>query len=184
MSTVKLFLKEKYNLSNYQIAQLVFLLKTLSSELSKMLIMAILFQNHILLYIFALIIMLCLRCTTGGLHFYTYLSCLVASTIYLWLAVVLLPNFILSKTLRLASLFFSLLICYYYSPVPSKYRPEYPQSLITRCHSIVCSFIFIYTLILYILPENQYLTVGFWVVILHSLQLLVAKIQKKGECLS
>ena len=94
MSTVKLFLKEKYNLSNYQIAQLVFLLKTLSSELSKMLIMAILFQNHILLYIFALIIMLCLRCTTGGLHFYTYLSCLVASTIYLWLAVVLLPRMI------------------------------------------------------------------------------------------
>lgn len=47
MSTVKLFLKEKYNLSNYQIVQLVFLLKTLSSELSKMLIMAILFQNHI-----------------------------------------------------------------------------------------------------------------------------------------
>jgi len=184
MSTIKLVLKEKYNLSNYQIAQLVFLLKTLSSEFSKMLIMGILFRNHMLLYIFALIIMLCLRCTTGGLHFYTYLSCLAASTIYLWLAVVLLPNFMLPKTLRLISLLFSLIICYYCCPVPSKYRPEYPHSLITRCRKTVCSFVFIYTLILYIIPENQYLTVGFWVVILHSLQLLVAKIQKKGVCVN
>lgn len=184
MSTVKLFLKEKYNLSNYQIAQLVFLLKTLSSELSKMLIMGILFHKHLSLYLFALLIMLCLRCTTGGLHFYTYFSCLAASILYLWLAVVLLPNFILTKTFQLASLLLSLLTCYYCAPVPSKYRPEYSQSLINRCRNIVCSFIFIYTLILYIIPENQYLQVGFWVIILHSLQLLVAKIQKKGACIN
>lgn len=184
MSTIKLFLKEKYNLNNYQIAQLVFLLKTLSSEFSKMLIMGILFWNHLSHYLFALLIMLCLRCTTGGLHFYTYFSCLAASTIYLWLAVVLLPNFMLHKAFQLVGLLLSLLICYYCSPVPSKYRPEYPQALITRCRNIVCSFIFIYTLILYILPENQYLIIGFWVVILHSLQLLVAKIRKKGVCVN
>lgn len=182
MSAIKVFLKEKYNLSNYQIAQLVFLLKTLSSELSKMLIMGILFWNHLSLYLFALLIMLCLRCTTGGLHFYTYLSCLAASTLYLWLAVVLLPNFILPKTFQLVSLLLSLLICYYCCPVPSKYRPEYPRSHINRCRKTVCSFVFIYTLILYIVPENQYLQVGLWVIILHSLQLLVAKIQKKGAC--
>ena len=184
MSTLKLFLKEKCNLSNYQIAQLVFLLKTLSSEFSKMLIMGIIFRNLLSLYLFALLIMLCLRCTTGGLHFYTYLSCLAASTLYLWLAVVLLPSATLPRTLQLVSLLLSLQICYYCCPVPSKYRPEYPQTLINRCRNIVCSFIFMYTLILYILPENQYLTVGFWVVILHSLQLLVAKIQKKGVCVS
>lgn len=184
MFAIKLFIKEKYNLSSYQIAQLVFLLKTLSSEFSKILIMGILFRNHLLLYLFALLIMLCLRCTTGGLHFYTYLGCLAASTIYLWLAVVLLPNSALPTAFQLVSLLFCLLICYYCSPVPSKYRPAYPQSLINRCRNMVCSFIFIYTLILYIIPENQYFQVGFWVIILHSLQLLVAKIQKKGVCVN
>ena len=184
MSTIKLVLKEKYNLSNYQIAQLVFLLKTLSSELSKTLIMGILFRKYMSLYLFALLIMLCLRCTTGGLHFYTYLSCLAASTVYLWLAVIFLPSFMLPKTFRLVSLLCSLLICYYCCPVPSQYRPEYPQSLITRCRKTVCSFVFTYTLILYIIPDSQYLQVGFWVIILHSLQLLVAKIQKKGACVS
>lgn len=38
-----------------------------------------------------------------------------------------------------------------------------------------------YALILYIIPENPYLTAGVWMIILHSLQLFVAKIQKKGE---
>lgn len=38
-----------------------------------------------------------------------------------------------------------------------------------------------YALILYIIPENPYLAAGVWMIILHSLQLFVAKIQKKGE---
>ena len=181
MSTVKLLLKEKYGLSNYQIAQLVFLLKTLSSEISKMLIMGILFYKYLTLYLFALIVMLCLRCTTGGVHFYTYLGCLAMSFLYLWLAIVLLPNFALPNTIQLFALLASLLICFCYSPAPSKYRPLYPSALIQKCRIIACSFIFIYTLILYIIPGNNYISVGFWVIILHSLQLLIAKIQKKGD---
>ena len=43
-------------------------------------------------------------------------------------------------------------------------------------------FIFLYTLVLYIMPENRYINTGFWIIILHSLQLIAAKIQKKGAC--
>lgn len=34
---------------------------------------------------------------------------------------------------------------------------------------------------MYIIPENPYFAAGFWMIILHSLQLFVAKIRKKGE---
>ena len=45
-------IKHKYNMSNYQVEQIVFVFKSVGSELSKMLIMGILFQNEILLFLF------------------------------------------------------------------------------------------------------------------------------------
>jgi hypothetical protein len=35
-------------------------------------------------------------------------------------------------------------------------------------------------LILYIIPQNRYMVAGSWMIILHSLQLLAAKILAKG----
>lgn len=83
MKTFKQLLKEKYHLSNYQIAQLTFLSKTVFSELSKILIMGVIFHKQLPLYFFSLLIMLVLRCSTGGLHFYTYVGCLTTSIIYM-----------------------------------------------------------------------------------------------------
>ena len=41
--------------------------------------------------------------------------------------------------------------------------------------------IFIYLTLTYIVPENPYITVGFWVIILHTMQLVTARILKKGD---
>lgn len=83
MDRIKIYIKDKYGLSNYQMAQLTFVIKSTSSELSKILLMGIAFQNHLKLYIFLLIIMCFLRTFSGGLHFYTYKKCLLASTTYM-----------------------------------------------------------------------------------------------------
>lgn len=69
MKSIKKHIKDTYHLSNYQIAQLAFLVKTLGSELSKLLIIGILFHNRLSLYIFALLVMFLLRCSTGGYTF-------------------------------------------------------------------------------------------------------------------
>lgn len=71
--------------------------------------------------------------------------------------------------------------CYSIGPVLSKYRTHFPRKQLYFCRNITCLNIFMYALILYIIPENPYLTAGVWMIILHSLQLFVAKIQKKGE---
>lgn len=52
MKNFKTNIKQKYNMSNYQVEQIVFVFKSVGSELSKMLIMGILFQNEILLFLF------------------------------------------------------------------------------------------------------------------------------------
>ena len=182
MKTIEQHLKEKYHLSSYQIAQLAFLGKTLFSETSKMLIMGIIFQKYLLLYVFALFIMIILRCSTGGLHFYTYLGCLLTSIIYIWLAIILLPKILIPLNLKIVLLLICILVCYHIGPIPSKYRPPFSDDFIKRCKKTISYFIFLYTLILYIMPKSTYLTVGFWIIILHSLQLIAAKYIRKEQC--
>ena len=180
MESIKRQIKEKYHLTNYQVSLVAFLAKTLGSELSKMLIMGILFRDQLPLYLWALFIMMLLRCSTGGLHFYTYPACLLGSTIYLGLCVLILPRLLLPKYLQLLFLAGSLLICYRIGPVTSKYRPDPLPAGAKKFRNFTCFTIFLYALFLYIMPQNSFIAVGFWVIILHSLQLSAAKIRKKG----
>lgn len=177
---LKSCLKEKYHLSSYQIAQIFFLFKTLGSELSKIVIMGILFHDKMMLYLFGLLIMVFLRSTTGGIHFYTYFKCLATSILYLWLSIYILPLISFPMYIQLLALLACILICHHIGPIPSKYRPIASKDHYEKLTNFACTFIFLYTLTLYIIPVNQYITVGFWIIILHALQLLVATLQRKG----
>lgn len=179
MDNFKKYLKETYKLSSYQVAQIFFLFKTIASELSKIVIMGILFHKNLILYLFALLIMIFLRSSMGGLHFYTYVGCLTASIIFIWLSVYILPNIAITKYIQITALLLSLIICNYIGPILSKYRPDVCREHFPQCKKFVTIFIFFYTLILYIMPSNQYLYIGFWVIILNSLQLIIAKMKRK-----
>lgn len=181
MKQLRQYLKDTYSLSNYQISQIFFLFKTLASELSKIIIMGFIFHKQLALYFVALFIMLFVRSTMGGLHFYTYWSCLGASIIYLGLAIFILPFIAIPKYLQLAALLLCILVCNYIGPITSKYRPAECQKNFQKCKNFICLFIFVFALITYIMPESRYLTVSFWVIILHSLQLIVAKIRERRK---
>lgn len=180
MEKIKKHLKDTYHLSNYQIAQLCFLFKTLFSELSKLIIMGILFHNHLPAYFFGLFVMLFLRYSTGGLHFYTYAGCLITSILYITLSILVLPRISLPVYVQLLLLLPCIVVCYRIGPIVSKYRPTPTPQLFVRGRNTTCTFIFIYSLALYIIPAKHLITVGFWTIILHSLQLIVAKIRQKG----
>ena len=177
---IKQFLKERYNLSNYQIAQIAFFFKNIFSELSKMLIMGILFHRHLKMYFFLLVLMCLLRSFSGGIHFYTYKNCLICSVVYMWIAISVLPNIVLPWHARLFLLHACIMVCYCIGPVLSKYRTHFPQKRLYYCRNVTCLIICIYAFIMFIIPENPYLISGFWMIILHSLQLSAAKIQTKG----
>ena len=180
MEAIKKHFKDTYHLSNYQMAQLAYLGKTFLSEFSKIAIMGILFYKQFITYLFALFVMLFLRCSTGGLHFYTYTGCLLTSVIYIALSLLILPHILLPGCIQLLLLLLCIIACYCIGPVVSKYRSTPEPQLFIRGRNTTCAFIFIYALTLYIMPANHLMTVGFWIIILHSLQLLVAKIRKKG----
>ena len=162
------FLKRQYQFSDFQIAQLQFFVKTMSSELSKFLIMGFIFRDRLGLYLFAMAVMLPLRIAVGGLHCKTYLSCLLVSFSYAFLSLMIF-------------LFACMLCNYFVGPVTSTVHVALSEEHVKKVRVQAFVFIFFYIVVLYIAPENSYVTVGFWVIILHTLQLIAARILKKGE---
>lgn len=175
------FLKKNYQFSDYQIAVLGFIAKTLASELSKLLIMGFIFRDRLGIYVAAVTVMIFLRTATGGLHCKTYISCLFASFTYLFLAIMVLPVIPVNKVFQLILLFVCMLCTYYVGPVTSTVHVPLKDGLVKRVKIQAFLFIFFFIVVTYIVPENPYITVGFWVIILHTLQLVVARIIKKGD---
>lgn len=171
-------LKTQYELSDFQIAQLYYLWKSLASEFSKLIIMGILFHNILGIYAFAIIIMMLLRSSTGGLHCRTYLSCFLVSLTYMFLSLVILPAIPVNKLLQMILLFACILCNYYIGPVTSKFRRTPSEKMVKRVRGQAFVIIFFYLTLTYITPENPYITAGFWVIILHTVQLIAAKLIK------
>ncbi len=181
MKLIVNYLKEEFHYTDYQIGQLRYFFEMLWSEFSKLLIICIVFSyiGYVYEFIFAVIILLSIRTVTGGLHFRTYLSCFCFTFLFFCLAVLFLPQLKLRKLYKLISLFICIIINYRIGPIVSSKRKEPNEKLRNKSKKSAFRIIFIYLLILFIVPENRFLTVGFWVIILQTLQLLWAWSHKK-----
>lgn len=170
------FLKEQYQFSDYQIALLEFFGKTVSSEISKLLIMGFIFRDVLGLYLFAVTVMSLLRISTGGFHCNTYFSCLFFSIGYMFTSMMLLPLIPVNKLLQMILLFACILINYYIGPITSEKHCPITAQTVKRVRIQSFIIIFFYLTLTYIVPESPYITVGFWVIIMHTLQLFVARV--------
>lgn len=173
-------LKEQYEFSDYQVAQLEYLGKTLLSEFSKFLIMGIFFRRQLSVYLFAVVVMVLLRTATGGIHCRKYVSCFLVTFSYLFLALTILPGIPINKVFQLILLFLCMLCNYYIGPVTSQVHVALGNRLVKRVKIQAFLVIFFYLTLTYIIPESPYITAGFWIIILHTLQLSAARIIKKG----
>lgn len=172
------FLKTQYQFSDFQVSQLQYLWKTLASEFSKLILMGILFHNILGVYTFAVMIMMLLRSSTGGLHCRTYLSCFLVSFSYMFLSLAVLPVIPVNKLVQMILLFVCILCNYYIGPVTSEFRRPMAEKARNRVRGQAFLIIFFYLVLTYITPENPYITAGFWVIILHTAQLAAAKLTK------
>lgn len=167
-------IQDIFGYSNYQIAQLNFFFKTMLSELSKALIICILFYDKLSLFIWCLIIFHLMRSCTGGLHFKGYFSCLIASAIIFILSIRVLPIINIPKILISILLLLFILISYYIGPITSEIHLELSKHSILFSKIRLTFYIFIYIIIMFIIPSNSYLLSGFWVIVINTIQLIVA----------
>lgn len=177
-------LSEEFHFTNYQIKLIRYRLLSLLSETSKILLMGILFWylGCVPEYLFATAVLIFLRTGTGGIHLKHYTTCLFVTTAGLYSAVCLLPSaFPVTKLFALFLLFLCFLGNVYAAPVVSCYRPE-PDGLSIRKSKIQATMVIcVYAALLYVTPENTFITVGFWIIILQSAQLVAAKLIKQTQ---
>lgn len=177
-----------YGYTDYEMAIIKYSITALLSELSKILILGTLFAfiGKFDLFIAASVLLILLRVNGGGYHCKHYITCLLMTACILGAAVICLPLIqITNYSIILLGLTICLFITYYIGPVPSPFRPKPDMKLIKRCHNNCFITIFVFIMIVSIFNSNMairpYLIVGFWTTILNTLQLVIAKIIRKGE---
>jgi accessory gene regulator protein AgrB len=93
----------------------------------------------------------------------------------------LLPLIPTTKYVHIALLILCIWINYLYAPIVSSYRPIPDGIKVKKAKRQAFLFITVYAFLLFIIPENPYLTVGSWIIILQSLQLFVANLLQRRK---
>lgn len=172
-------LKERAGFSNYEVALIHYLLKTFGSELSKFLVMLILFHNDLPLYFFSIVLLCTLRMTSGGFHCSTYWRCFTVTLSYMILVMFLLPNLWIGKTMQIILLLACIITNFILAPITSIRHVPLSNKAKKIYKYISTGILSIYSLLLLIIPQNTFFISGFWIIILHAVQLILADVQHK-----
>lgn len=156
-----------------------YLVLTFLSESSKLIVLGFIFHKEIELYLFSVLVLFLLRSATGGMHCKRYWSCFLMSFTYLFLCINVLPMIELPKSAMLAILLLCCIVTYYIGPVISADRLQLTSVQCHRRKIQVFFVIFFYMIFMYILPESSYVVSGFWIVVLHAVQLSFAALKTK-----
>ncbi len=178
---------ENAGLSAKEQKLVIFGLKCALYDISKVIIFAVFFAavHKFDCFVYAFLIFFPVRQASGGLHFRHYTSCLIFSFAYMYAVIMLLAPF----KIALAALIPILAVCagviYLIGPISAPTRPALTRQEFTerriKAFKIVC-----YEIVLTVLFfESDLASVGYWVIILHTMQLMIAfiirNIRKGGE---
>ena len=177
----------EFGFSDYQIKLLRYSFTGIFYDVSKTLIFFVFFLaiGRLPEFLFAVVPLILLRTRGGGLHFHKYWTCFLASFVYLYTAICILPN---AVTVHPLVIYLILLLCavldYMIGSASLKERLVVKEEFMLNKKkefakkAKIQSFqvVFIVAVLFYIFPDSQYLIVSFWTVVLHTLQLSITKI--------
>lgn len=184
MRVISNYLDTVPDLSTTDKAKLNYFFSCIIYEGSKLLLFLIFFilTYRIKGFLYSMIILLPLRIISGGLHFKHYLSCLAFSFGYFYVVNVPLMGMMPSLGVTLIILCACTLINYRIGPITSDSRPALaPQEIQKgRLHIFIAT---VYdTILTALFYDTSLAPIGFWTIVLHSLQLIIATLRKKrGE---
>ncbi len=175
------YVKKNLGYSDYEIALLKYFFTAVFYDVSKFILLGIAFgfAGYFVEYLLASVVLVFFRISSGGLHFKTYWSCFLFSLVFFTLCIVILPEFSPSKTIQMIILLICLAIVNRIGPITSKYRKKPDVILIQKSKKDCSIIIFSYCILTFVIPLNHYINTGFWVIILQTLQLVIAKIFKR-----
>lgn len=174
-------IQSAFSFSDYDMKLLQYSLEAIFGEISKCIILFIYFfsVHKTFEFLVTLCLLLLLRSNTGGLHMKHYLSCLIVTFIFFYLTIMILPEFFpVNRPEICIMLFLCIIINLQIGPVHAKFI-KHPNLLLVKKGRIQSSGVLLCCLLLaLVLPISNYLIIGFWTVILQTLQLIAAKCQE------
>ncbi len=175
------YLKNEYNYTEYETKLIRYTIITVLSEVSKFTLIGLFFYLfcNLFYYLWSAIILIILRRYSGGYHCRTYLSCFIFSFVYMYLCIILLPLVHIEKFIQLLLLVLTFLVVYKIAPIPSVYHAKLNKKQIHRYRICIFTIIIIYFLLVLLLPNSRFLSVDFWTIIIHTLQLLIEFLKRR-----
>lgn len=168
--------KEKTELTEYEKEVLIFFAKAFASEISKIIMFALIFNAVGLLPEFwsSLFFLMLYRTSSGGLHCKTYWGCFALSFSILLASILLGGNVFPPLWLIYVSSMMMCFVAYKLSPIQAATRPPLEEHLKLKAKKRTVFSIIIFLIILTIQHLNVYTNIGFWLLVLHIVQLIIA----------
>ncbi len=176
-------LQQQYNFTDYEIAQLDFFFKSLFSEFTKLAIMAVLFHGQFLRFIFVIFLMTCLRLTTGGIHCKHYLTCLFTSVFYVFTVLELSNRISPPFFIQIITLLFCTFLIYKIGPISSEVHLTLEPVAVRKVRNSCIFLLIAYIVLTVLVPRHSCFILGFWVIVTHTVQLLIAYLRKRRRYL-
>lgn len=134
-------------------------------------------QNEFLTEIFVL---LTLRNFYGGIHFKHYLSCFAFTFGFIATGLLLAHFIFINNVAQIIILLLTLVISCIIKPITSSNRPALSEKQQTIYHICGISVLLLHIICFILYKTFPYRNIYFWVIVLHTLQLIAAKSFKKG----
>lgn len=178
----KAYLQDEFQFSSLDAGRIIYAIKAIFSELSKLLIALLValplgYADEVLI---ATIVLLSIRCNSGGLHFSHYISCFLFTSAFYVMAIAL-SRYPLSNGYLALGLLLSLGIFLITGPITSVMRPRLTAAEVKKFSHRVIILLLVYSSLLILLETLPYRELIYWVIVLQIFQLLCAKFARKGE---
>lgn len=171
-------LQTEYHYTDLEMRQINYVLISFGSEISKLILITLFFFRISKLEELAVsvIALLSVRNFTGGIHLKHYISCLLLSFGIFFTGICVLPEIICLDTLTmLIILNICIILIYRIGPVLSSYRPVLSEERKKSSSLKAATSVLIYTFAVFVFQKNSCLYAGFWIIVLQTLQLGLAK---------
>lgn len=178
----KTYLQDEFQFSSLDAGRIIYAIKAIFYELSKLLIalLAALPFGYADEVLIATIVLLSIRCNSGGLHFSHYISCFLFTSAF-YVVAIALSRYPLSNGYLALGLLLALGIFLITGPITSVMRPRLTAAEVKKYSRRVIILLLVYSSLLILLETLPYRELIYWVIVLQIFQLLCAKIARKGE---
>ena len=176
-------IQSSYQFTDLEMAKMDYTLKVFAYELSKLVFFFVFFAviGKFSEFAVCLVALLPFRWISGGIHLKHYWSCFFFRFFFFCVFLFMGEMFTLPLYAQISLFVLSNLLLFFIGPVPSAKRKVMTKKQYTNKRFLSSLILLVYTILYFALQNVPHRSVVFWSIILQIIQLICAKLTRKGE---